>query len=89
MKPQTWQKMVGGEYVELYHFDEERNLVCLNGRKAVVCENGGTHHRGPDGLEPEVPKEPNIERLIKKLSKKKTDGRKAKYKYRKGTAAKR
>ena len=210
VKPQTWQKMVGGEYVELYHFDEERNLVCLNGRKAVVCENGGTHHRGretrfyriencrrckfkpycmrtlkdgnrqervfevcydlwvfkneatanllspkgiemrinrssqvegvfgvmkqdmdydrvrrkgldnvsvecmlvclgynirklftfivgkgktdywtaPDGLEPEVPKEPNIERLIKKLSKKKTDGRKAKYKYRKGTAAK-
>lgn len=46
VKPQTWQKMVGGEYVELYHFDEERNLVCLDGRKAVVCENGGTHHRG-------------------------------------------
>ena len=46
VKPQTWQMMVSGKYVELYHFDEERNLVCLNGRKAVVCENGGTHHRG-------------------------------------------
>ena len=46
VKPQTWQRMVCGEYVELYHFDEERNLVCLDGRKAVVCENGGTHQRG-------------------------------------------
>lgn len=209
VKPQTWQRMVGGEYVELYHFDEERNLVCLNGRKAVVCENSGTHHRGrethfyriekcwrckfkpycmrmlkngnrqervfeasydlwvfkseattnllspkgiemrinrssqvegvfgvmkqdmnydrvrrkgldnvsmecmlvclgynirklftfiegkgktdywtaSDGLEPEIPKEPNMERLIKKLSKKKNGG-KTKYKYRKGTVTK-
>lgn len=35
VKPQTWQKMVGGEYVELCHFDEERNLICLDGRE--VC----------------------------------------------------
>ena len=41
VKPLTWQRMVSGEYVELFHFDEERNLVCLNGRKAVVYEQGG------------------------------------------------
>ena len=211
VKPQTWQRMVSGEYVELYHFDEERNLVCLNGRKAVVCEQGGTHHRGretrfyriescrrckfkpycmrtvkdkncqervfeacyelwlfreeairnllspkgiemrinrssqvegvfgvikqdmdydrvrrrrldnvsaecmlvclgynirklfsfikgkrkidywtvPEELEPEIPKEPNMERLIKKLSKMKKGDGKSRYKYRKGTAANR
>ena len=210
VKPQTWQKLVCGEYVELYHFDEERNLICLNGRKAVICKNAGTHHRGretrfyriencrrckfkaycmrtvkdkgrqerifeacydlwvfknaairnllspkgiemrinrssqvegvfgvikqdmdydrvrrrgldnvsaecmlvclgynirklfsfiegkgktdywtaPENLEPEIPKEPNMERLIKKLSRMKNDGRKIRYKYRNGAAAK-
>ena len=34
----------------------------------------------PEGLEPEEPKEPNMERLIKKLSKKKKTGLKIKYK---------
>ena len=211
VKPQTWQRLISGEYIELYHFDEEKNLVCLNGRKAVACKNAGTHHRGretrfyriencrrckfksycmrtlknnirqerifeacydlwlfkdeairnllspkgielrinrssqvegvfgvikqdmdydrvrrrgldnvsaecmlvclgynirklfsfiegkgktnywtaPENLEPEIPKKPNMERLIKKLSRMKNAEKKTRHKYRKGTAAKR
>ena len=40
VKPQIWQKMICGEYVDLYRFDEEKNLICMNGRKAVVLEAG-------------------------------------------------
>ena len=46
VKPQIWQKMVCGEYVDLYSFDEEQNLICLNGRKAVKLDTYGTHSRG-------------------------------------------
>ncbi len=46
IKPQTWQRMISGDYVELFRFDEGKNLICLNGRKAVVCERGSTHSRG-------------------------------------------
>ena len=61
------------------------------GKKEFISKARGKtdYWTAPDGLEPEVPKEPNMERLIKKLSKKKKDGGKAKYKYRKGTATKR
>ena len=48
VKPPTWQKMVSGEYVDLYRFDEEGNLFCLDGRKAVLLEGGNTHSRGKD-----------------------------------------
>ena len=48
VKPQIWQKMICGEYVDLYRFDEEKNLICMNGRKAVVLEAGGTHSRGKE-----------------------------------------
>jgi hypothetical protein len=46
IKPQTWQKMICGEWMELYHFDENKNLICLNGKVAVRCQNGNTHSRG-------------------------------------------
>lgn len=46
VKPQIWQKMVRGEYIDLYSFDEEQNLICLNGRKAVKLDSYGTHSRG-------------------------------------------
>ena len=48
VKPQIWQKMICGEYVDLYRFDEEKNLICMNGRNAVVLEAGGTHSRGKE-----------------------------------------
>ena len=46
VKPQMWQKMVSGEFIDLFMFDEERNLVCLDGRKAVLLEGGNAHSRG-------------------------------------------
>ena len=46
IKPQTWQKMICGEWMELYHFDENKNLICLNGKIASKCQNGNTHSRG-------------------------------------------
>ena len=48
VKPQIWQKMIRGEYVDLYRFDEEKNLICLNGKKAVVLEAVRTHSRGKE-----------------------------------------
>ena len=48
IKPQIWQKMICGEYVDLYRFDEEKNLICMNRRKAVMLEAGGTHSRGKE-----------------------------------------
>ncbi len=48
VKPQIWQKMICGEYVDLYRFDEEKNLICMNGRKAVLLEAGRTHSRGKE-----------------------------------------
>ena len=48
IKPQIWQKMICGEYVDLYRFDEEKNLICMNGRKAVLLEAGRTHSRGKE-----------------------------------------
>ena len=38
IKPQTWQKMICGEWMELYHFDENKNLICLNGKIASKCQ---------------------------------------------------
>ena len=38
IKPQTWQKMICGEWMELYHFDENKNLICLNGKIASRCQ---------------------------------------------------
>ena len=46
VKPQTWQRMISGEYIDLFTFDSEGNLVCLNGRKAVLLESGNAHSRG-------------------------------------------
>ena len=46
VKPQMWQKMISGEYIDLFRFDEEENLVCLNGRKAVLLEGSNAHSRG-------------------------------------------
>ena len=46
VKPQIWQKMVRGEYIALCSFDEERNLICLSGGKAVKFDTCGTHSRG-------------------------------------------
>lgn len=48
VKPQIWQKMVRGEYIDLYRFDEEQNLICLNGRKAVKLDTYRTHSRGKE-----------------------------------------
>ena len=48
VKPQIWQKMVRGEYIDLYSFDEEQNLICLNGRKAVKLDTYRTHSRGKE-----------------------------------------
>ena len=48
VKPQIWQKMIRGEYVDLYRFDEEKNLICLNGKKAVVLAAARTHSRGKE-----------------------------------------
>ena len=55
-------------------------LVCLgyNIRKLFTFIEGKgktDYWTAPDGLEPEIPKEPNMERLIKKLSKKKNGGK--------------
>ena len=47
VKPQIWQKMIRGEYVDLYRFDEEKNLI-LNGKKAVVPTTARTHSRGKE-----------------------------------------
>ena len=68
-------------------------LVCLgyNIRKlfSFIEGKGKTDYwTAPENLEPEIPKEPNMERLIKKLSRMKNDGRKIRYKYRNGAAAK-
>ena len=46
VKPQMWQKMISGEYIDLFKFDAEENLVCLNGRKAVLLEGSNAHSRG-------------------------------------------
>ena len=46
IKPQTWQKIICGEWMELYHFDENKNLICLNGKIASKCQNSKTHSRG-------------------------------------------
>lgn len=46
VKPQMWQKMVSGEFIDLFMFDAEGNLVCLDGRKAVLLEGGNAHSRG-------------------------------------------
>lgn len=48
VKPQIWQKMICGEYVDLFSFDEEKNLICMNGRKAVVLETYRSHSRGKE-----------------------------------------
>ena len=48
VKPQIWQKMVRGEYIDLYSFDKEQNLICLNGRKAVKLDTYRTHSRGKE-----------------------------------------
>ena len=48
VKPQIWQKMIYGEYVDLFSFDEEKNLICMNGRKAVVLEAYRSHSRGKE-----------------------------------------
>lgn len=48
VKPQIGQKMVCGEYIDLYSFDEEQNLICLNGRKAVKLDTYRTHSRGKE-----------------------------------------
>ena len=45
IKPLTWQKMICGEWVELYHFDENKNLICLNGKIASKISHGNTHSR--------------------------------------------
>lgn len=46
VKHQNWSKYVSGEYVDLYHFDDNRNLICLNGKKAKIvdCYNGRHSH---------------------------------------------
>ena len=46
VKPQIWQKMISGEYIDLFMFNAEGNLVCLNGRRAVLLEGGNAHSRG-------------------------------------------
>ena len=68
-------------------------LVCLgyNIRKLFTFIEGKgktDYWTAPENLDPEMPKEPNMERLIKKLSRMKNDGRKMRYKYRNGTATK-
>ena len=69
-------------------------LVCLgyNIRKlfSFIEGKGKTNYwTAPENLEPEIPKKPNMERLIKKLSRMKNAEKKTRHKYRKGTAAKR
>lgn len=46
VKHQFWQKFVNGEYIELFHFDENKNLICLNGKKATILTNTTAHPRG-------------------------------------------
>lgn len=46
VKPLTWKRMISGEYIDLFTFDSEENLVCLNGRKAVLLESVNAHSRG-------------------------------------------
>ena len=69
-------------------------LVCLgyNIRKLFSFIEGKRkidYWTAPEELGPELPKEPNMERLIRKVSKMKKVEGKPRYKYRKGTAAKR
>ena len=68
-------------------------LVCLgyNIRKlfSFIEGKGKTDYwTAPENLEPEMPKEPNMERLIKKLLRMKNAEKENRYKYRRGTAAK-
>lgn len=44
VKHQNWSKLVSGEYVDLYHFDDDQNLVCLNGKKAKIVDCYYGHH---------------------------------------------
>ena len=46
VKPPTWQRMISGQYIDLFTFDAEENLVCLNGKRAVLLEGVNAHSRG-------------------------------------------
>lgn len=50
VKHQYWQKFISGEYADLFHFDEDKNLLCLNGKKATILTNKTTHSRGKGSL---------------------------------------
>ena len=77
----------------LENVSAECMLVCLgyNIRKmfAIIEGRGKTDYwTAPDGLEPEVPKEANMKRLMKKHLKGLNEALRKGYKYKKGTATK-
>ena len=45
VKHPYWQKYISGEYIELFHFDSNNDLVCLNGKKATIVTDRNTHSR--------------------------------------------
>ena len=50
VKHPYWQKYIGGEYAELFHFENGNDLICLNGKKATIVTGGGTHSRSKGTL---------------------------------------
>ena len=44
VKHQNWAKYVSGEYVDLYKFDSNKNLFCLNGKKAEIVNHYNGRH---------------------------------------------
>ena len=49
VKHPYWQKYVSGEYLDLFHF-EDNDLICLNGKKATIVTDRKTHSRSKGAL---------------------------------------